>query len=65
MSEEEIEEIVNNLRATNDPKALAAVVRTFLDFQPDRSKLEANLVLCLGVIGEHDPNRAALPVTAD
>jgi pimeloyl-ACP methyl ester carboxylesterase len=64
MTEEQIEQIVESIRATNDTKALAAVVRSFQEFRPDRSKLEANPVPCLCVIGEHDPNRTALEKTA-
>ena len=38
--------------------------RSFSEFRPDRSKLEANPVPCMCVIGEHDPNRTALEKTA-
>jgi pimeloyl-ACP methyl ester carboxylesterase len=64
MTEEQIEQIVESIRATNDTKALAAMVGSFSEFHPDRSKLEANSVPCLCVIGEHDPNRTALEETA-
>jgi pimeloyl-ACP methyl ester carboxylesterase len=64
MTEEQIEQIVESIRATNDTKALAAVARSFPEFRPDRSKLEANPAPCLVVIGEHDPNRTALEKTA-
>jgi pimeloyl-ACP methyl ester carboxylesterase len=64
MTEEQIEQIVESIRSTNDTKALAAVARSFPEFRPDRSKLEANPAPCLVVIGEHDPNRTALEKTA-
>ena len=64
MTEEQIEQIVESIRATNDTKALAAVARSFQEFRLDRSKLEANPVPSLCVIGEHDPNRTVLEKTA-
>ena len=39
-------------------------VETLLFDRADRSKLEANPVPCLCVIGQHDPNRTALEKTA-
>ena len=64
MTEEEVQQIVETLRATNDTQALAAVVRSMPELRPDRAKLEANTVPCLCVIGENDPNRAGVDVTA-
>lgn len=64
MAEEQIEQIVESIRSTNDTKALAAVVSSLSELRPDRSKLEANLVPCLSIIGEHDPSRTALEKTA-
>ena len=63
MTEEQIEEAVESIRAGNDTVAFAAVVRSFKEFRPDRAKLENNTVPCLCVIGEHDPNRTELEKT--
>jgi para-nitrobenzyl esterase len=65
MTEEEIERIVTEVRATNDTLALAAVLRTLDELIPSRAKLEANEVPSLCVLGEHDPNRAAMDATAE
>lgn len=64
MTEEQIDQIVATIRATNDTKALAAVVRSLDDLLPDRSKLEANPVPCLSVVGEGDPNLPLIRATA-
>jgi pimeloyl-ACP methyl ester carboxylesterase len=61
---EQVREIVETLHATNDMQAMAAMLRAFPDFVPDRRRLEANTVPCLCVIGENDPNRAAAETTA-
>ena len=60
MTEAEIDELDAMVRATNDTKALAAVVRSLDKLLPDRAALQANAVPCLSVVGENDPN---LPIT--
>jgi pimeloyl-ACP methyl ester carboxylesterase len=63
LADEDIEQIVESLRSSNDTLALAAVARGFSGLHPDRSRLEVNSVPCLAIIGEHDPSRASLETT--
>lgn len=65
MTEAQIQQIVAMIRETNDTKALAAVIRSVDDFLPERSKLAANRVPCLSIIGEHDPNLKPTKRTAE
>jgi pimeloyl-ACP methyl ester carboxylesterase len=52
-----IERIEAMIRVSNDTKALAAVQRGIPALRPDRTKLEANAVPCLAIVGEHDALR--------
>jgi pimeloyl-ACP methyl ester carboxylesterase len=54
-TDEQIKTINAMLLATNDPKALAAVVRGFKDLAVSWDKLEANQVPTRALIGEQDP----------
>ena len=54
-SAEQIEMINASLTKSNDPKALAAVVRAFRDLAVAAEKLETNQVPTLALIGELDP----------
>ena len=54
-SAEQIKSINAMLLATNDPKALAAVVRGFRELTVSWDKLAANEVPTLALIGEQDP----------
>ena len=48
------------LLSFNDPKALAAVVRSMGDFAVPEAKLRANKVPTLALIGETDPLKAGV-----
>lgn len=60
-----IERFVEEVRASNDTIALAAVQRGIPGLRPDRSKLESNSVPCMCVIGEIDPFRERAEAMAE
>ena len=64
LSEAQIESAANRFSKTSDTKAVAAALLSMGDLLPDRSKLEANHVPCLSIVGENDPNLAATRTTA-
>ncbi len=59
-TEEAIESSNKMLLSFNDPKALAAVARSFPEFTVPESKLRANQVPTLALIGEIDPLKAGV-----
>jgi pimeloyl-ACP methyl ester carboxylesterase len=59
-TDEQIKTINAMLLATNDPKALAAVARSFKELAVSWDKLEANQVPTLALIGEQDPLKAGV-----
>src|ERR1700730_18665423 len=54
-TEEQVKAISAMILLTHDPKALAAVVRSFKDLAVSWDKLKANKVPTLALIGEQDP----------
>lgn len=54
-TEDQIKGINQMIMLTNDPKALAAVIRGMKEFAVPEEKLKANIVPTLALIGEVDP----------
>lgn len=59
-TEERIQSMNQMILSFNDPKALAAVARSFAAFAVPESKLRANTVPALALIGETDPLKAGV-----
>jgi len=64
LTEAQLDEADEAFRATNDTKAIAAMLRSMDDLLPDRAKLEANSVPCRSIVGAGDMNLALTRTTA-
>lgn len=60
MSEQQITETDEAVRAANDPLALAAVLRSLRTLVLDPTSVRGEMPPCLCVVGEHDPNRTSM-----